>query len=321
MNDRLQANQALEVGKALLSPNGQTMFDFQGDGNLVLTVMRAGARVARWSSRTNGKNASRCILQGDGNLVIYGKDDKALWASNTAVHVGGDLARLVVQDDENVVLTRQNQTAWSTNTWMSAPIHVGFDASRYGFRFANTFDSVPYKVGTVTLHSSGACGGMSYASLDYFHANRAAPATPAQPPTNEALAEYIFRRQQDSLLGSWHGSKFVALIMNPDDHALWYWSTHDEWTALQHALASGPIPLGLIKRYLDFADAHQVIATGCQTGSRERRIFIHDPNHPEREHELLQLAGNLHWLHTAGGGEADWRGLFVETGYTAVAPP
>src|SRR5207248_1504810 len=73
-----------------------------------------------------------------------------------------------------------------------------FDVTRYGFGFVNSFDKpffLSTKLGKLSLgQNAGLCGGMTFASLDYFAKSRAAPDALSDP-----LFDYLCERQTDSL--------------------------------------------------------------------------------------------------------------------------
>jgi len=101
-NDRLMANQQLNVNDRLLSPNGKFTLIMQGDGNLVL--YSADANKAIWASNTwnTPTRVTHAIMQTDGNFVCYDDAGKAYWASNTwGFHPG---AFVVLQGDGNLVI-------------------------------------------------------------------------------------------------------------------------------------------------------------------------------------------------------------------------
>ena len=102
---------ALLPGDAVFSDDGNFMFLFQDDGNLVLY----GPGGPLWASGTDGTTFPGFVLmQLDGNLVIYNDDGNPIWASNT---VGNDGAFLCVQNDGNVVIYNAGGSAlWATGT-------------------------------------------------------------------------------------------------------------------------------------------------------------------------------------------------------------
>ncbi len=103
----------LPAGTSILSPNGNYIFDMQGDCNLVLYVKSGSTWVwANWASGTSGTNATLAAFQADGNLVVYSPSG-ALWASGTQNHC----ATLAVQNDGNVVISDvEGNVLWNTGT-------------------------------------------------------------------------------------------------------------------------------------------------------------------------------------------------------------
>lgn len=313
---------ALQPGEEIVSESGGVKLAYQGDGNLVLYVRRSGVMptsdpnagwVPRWASNTAGQPAGTCVMQGDGNLVVYTPDGRPIWASNTWGHPGAFLA---VQDDENVVIYDGSGAIWSTNTWIGGLVHSGFQAATNGFHFINDFPDGYWQFGFLRFSTAGLCGGMSFSALDYYFAGMPTPATASTPSAvNDALGQYINARQQQSVesnLGGW-----AVQILNPDDHALNYWATHDEWNKVKAAIDAGmPIPIGL-GVYLNGGASHQVVALGYREGAQERWLHTYDPNFPGAEGYVHLAPGQLHWSDELGG---DWRGYFVE-GYTPATPP
>jgi predicted heme/steroid binding protein len=111
----MQPGEVLRPGNSIRSPNGNYLWIFQGDGNLVLYKTFATAPNAPlWASDTHGKPAWVCIMQGDGNLVIYDIDGNPLWSSGTHGNPG---SRFVMQDDGNGVIYRPDDAPlWATRT-------------------------------------------------------------------------------------------------------------------------------------------------------------------------------------------------------------
>lgn len=272
-----------------------------------------GDWVARWASNTWGQPAGTCVMQGDGNLVIYTPDGTPIWASNTWGHNG---AYLVVQDDENVVIYDDSGAIWSTNTWVGGPVRCGFSAASMGFQFVNNFPDGYWEFGFLRFATAGLCGGMSFSALDYYFAGMPIPSQTSVPSAvNDALGQYINARQEESVLTNFGG--WAVQILNTDDHALNYWSTHDEWNKLKAAIDSGvPVPLG-VGIYLNGGASHQVVGVGYREAAQERWILTYDPNNPRSESYLHLAPGALHWSDELGG---DWRGFFVSA-YQARNPP
>lgn len=109
----MQSAEGLMADEFLTSSNGEYVFAYQSDGNLVLYKNQTPI----WASNTGGQPAGLAVLQSDGNLVVYGERDRVAWASNTGGSFGSTLH---VQDDGNVVIYGANGggPVWATNTAM-----------------------------------------------------------------------------------------------------------------------------------------------------------------------------------------------------------
>jgi hypothetical protein len=95
--DDIVAGETMLPGQLIGSANGQYVFGYQVDGNLVLS----GPGGPVWNSQTSGTRPGVCIMQRDGNLVVYEPGATPVWASATDGNPG---SRLVVQDDGNLVI-------------------------------------------------------------------------------------------------------------------------------------------------------------------------------------------------------------------------
>jgi hypothetical protein len=260
-------------------------------------------------------------MQEDGNLVLYTGNHKPVWSSKTDRHPN---AHLVVQDDENVVIYQGDRPIWSTGTWIWASVKSPFDPAKHGFHFINDFPDGHWNFGTLRFSTRGLCGGMAFTALDYYFAKMATPAKGDPPPSadHDVLGKYINARQQESVetnLGHW-----APMILNPDDHALSYWSTHDEWTKLKNSINAGrPVPIGL-GVYLNGTSSHQVVATGYQEGAKERWIWTYDPDDRNQQAYVHLPPGALHWrdeLKAIDPKWPDWRGFFVSEYHPKKPPP
>ena len=107
--NKLMPGKKLNRKDSLTSDNGEYLFIFQDDGNLVLYK---GSDVL-WSTNTQDSNVKECVMQEDGNFVLYDySSNKAAWNSGTC---GKNGAYLMVRDDGKVVIYHTSPV-WDTGT-------------------------------------------------------------------------------------------------------------------------------------------------------------------------------------------------------------
>jgi hypothetical protein len=119
INTSLDSGGTLNSGGNLLSPDSQTSFAVQKDGNLVLySNFQPG-----WSTGRVGGSGNRLLMQSDGNLVLYDQSMHPLWSTQTNGNPG---AHLVLQTDGNMVLySSSNSPLWATYT-LHNPNHLSY---------------------------------------------------------------------------------------------------------------------------------------------------------------------------------------------------
>jgi hypothetical protein len=321
MTDKLNPNEDLTAIGSITSLNGQSILVMQGDGNLVLN--RSNGRT-RWATGTDGNTVSQAIMQGDGNFVMYGPGGAYIWDTATDGHPG---AYLVVQDDGNVVIYDPNGTPlWATNTNIIRQVVSGFLPSMSGFHFSNSaFPHVPdIKIDILGQQiaigdaANGLCGGMVFATRDFFEAGNPIPPDTTNPSSGP-LFDYLVGRLFDSFnlalppappptppipftfitptppFGP--GPVTYMHLMHPalPDHETvassvgfaWHgraWvMINDEWPKIKADIDSGhlsPIALVLIKSLDPFqmGDNHQVLAYGYDLDGTDLTIRLYDPN-------------------------------------------
>jgi hypothetical protein len=216
---------------------------------------------------------------------------------------------------------------------MASVIVPGFLASTHGFPFPNSYPAnspvieFPTPWGPVPIGDAqyGLCGGMVYASLDFYLFSISRPMEPTKP-----VFKYFCRR----LLESWNfpfgvlkyfdwqcrpsASKFVSSVrVLPGVSSL---MILEEWPRIRAELDRGmPVPLGLVKPYSfnpkDLNKNHQVLAYGYSfdeaTSAVELRVY--DPNFPNDDTTTLRFDLNepdssRHVTHSCEGPTV--RGIF-----------
>lgn len=172
----------------------------------------------------------------------------------------------------------------------------------YAFRFPNAFINtvwrgrIPPRIGRqYEISTAGRCGGMAFASLDFFHLKTPVPTLNSDdffpstvPPDGHPLADYIYTRQLHSMLTKigglrdglryvrWSGSPTAALVTK---------SSVEEHKVIESIDRGQPVVLGLIKATNRSLRAqgrnHQVVCYGYRIGSSGRlELAIYDPNEP-----------------------------------------
>jgi hypothetical protein len=197
-----------------------------------------------------------------------------------------------------------------------------FTASQHGFAFENAFVNHLINVPAlgIDVTTLGRCGGMAYASLDYWNNRLGIPESSSLPADGSLVGDYIYWRLVDSLVTN--GFKFFHFMRTPDHPTLINGigvaraTREEEFLRLKQFIdMSRPCPLGLT-RARDIGamgNDHQVVATGYEDGDPYSRVFIYDNNHPGAEHVLsFKTAydpGEREVTHSDG---SVWRGFFVE---------
>jgi hypothetical protein len=211
-----------------------------------------------------------------------------------------------------------------------------YEIERYGFHFENDFvNNIKLKLFgfiPIPVVTHGRCGGMAFASLDYFHAGFPAPVHVGRedfpeaaevPPDSSLLARYIFTRLMDSF--ALNAFRFLVLTQRGDGYVAD--KTRQQVPLLISALRNGPVPLGLImgQYFWNLADNHQVVAYGADydEASGALVIQIYDNNYPDIPVTLTYEPSSRTYRSSRpreDGSAVRYRGWFVES-YQRVAPP
>jgi len=170
----------------------------------------------------------------------------------------------------------------------------------HGFAFTNhwpdehiTSITLPDPFGDILIGNAAwaLCGGMSFASRDYFEAHMWAP-TPSTNPTGEGdpLFDYIVQRLGQSLnVGD--AADFVKyadpVYPDTDDPTLgdgrnWVMA-HVAFPAIRDVIDSGnPCPIGVVIGHLPNVTGigHQVCVYAYQLSGQNLVLWVYDPNSP-----------------------------------------
>ena len=209
---------------------------------------------------------------------------------------------------------------------------TGFDPEVHGFAFTNDFRNDFIR--EVDARTSGLCGGMVYAALDYYKAGMPITRQTYRPAVQTRLHDYIYDRQVNSLVDN--GDKWAELHTN-----LFGWRNSEFFNWGLQGFGGGrleelrakidrgePVPLGLWHYGGEPGGDHQVLAIGYDTGRyrgdlgryrEELRIFVYDPNYPG-ETKVLQPDLEREGYRYADGNKM-WLTYFVDYKYRPRRPP
>lgn len=206
-----------------------------------------------------------------------------------------------------------------------------FHPDKNGFNFGNSFknDFIP----AFDVHTSGLCGGMSYAALDYFFSDIPVPIQPFAPANGTPLYNYLYDRQVASL--ERNADKWAELYLNPfgsRNTEFFHWGVSakpgERIDELKSFIDRGkPAVLGMYG--IEGTGDHQVIAIGYDMGRykgdlgahmEDFKIFIADPNFPGKTRTLVpDIKGEF--FHYQEGGDKKYRTYFVDKKYSVSKPP
>ncbi|MEO7104659.1 MAG: hypothetical protein ABI311_14760 [Gemmatimonadaceae bacterium] len=204
-----------------------------------------------------------------------------------------------------------------------------FEPKIHGFKFGNDFKN-SFIGPPLNFTTSGLCGGMTYAVLDYYLGNNSVPAQQWRPANNTALQQYLYSRQVASLVSNM--DKWAETTVNPFGSRsveFFNWGLTGRLQELRSFIDRGiPVPLGL-KGFALSAGDHQVLAIGYDLGryngdlsdyKTDVRIYIFDPNFPNSVQTLRPLPDDATYSYIEHP-EKVWRTYFVDGKYSASVSP
>lgn len=223
-----------------------------------------------------------------------------------------------------------------------------YQPARYAFRFPNNFINtifhgrIPPLIGRPTkLVTHGRCGGMVFASLDFYHSGLPLPAqftATVPPPDGHPLADYIYARQKHSMLTTLRG------LYDGIRYMRWSGASTQTISAktlreAQRVIASldrgQPVVLGLIESTSWKLTAqgvnHQVVCYGYRRTTEGTEFLVYDPNQPfdDTSSKAQELVLRSAPAFARAGFPYEvvrphrtdrWRGFFV-VGYQPTTPP
>jgi Predicted solute binding protein len=227
-------------------------------------------------------------------------------------------------------------TSTATGTTNAGPVlgptarMTSFKPSVSGFRFINNFTNVLFG-SPLNATSSGLCGGMTYAALDYYYSGKQIPDQDYRPANGTTLQQYLYGRQSTSLVVN--ADRWIDLQLNPfGARTLEFFNDgiSGQLTLLRSFIDRNvPVPLGLKGSEPPFSQSHQVLAIGYDVGryqgslgayKEDVKIYVMDPNFPNTIKTLVPDESLLEY-HYSERPDERWRTYFVDGKYTPVNPP
>jgi hypothetical protein len=221
----------------------------------------------------------------------------------------------------------------------------GFRPSTAGFKFANSFPSLPYSLNINGVNvaigdaANGMCGGMAYTVRDYFDAGMPPPPN-TTPPAGGPLFNHLSTRLFDSFNLPGGPIRYLQLMdPNLPDHETdfskifgfprgraWVMIV-EEWPKIKNEIDNGrlaPLALIRIKSALatDMGQNHQVLAYAYALKGSDLKIYVYDPNYPKNDKVAISLniSDPYHTTSvTYSTGEPMW--AYFLTGYGYRQPP
>ncbi len=212
-----------------------------------------------------------------------------------------------------------------------AQARASFRPSRHGFAFPNSWPSAPAisirtPAGRIGIGNAarGLCGGMVFAALDYWRADRVPPAD--QPAPGAPLYRFIVRR----LLQSWRlpaGVMHYYLGMLATDGELAGRTISRQWPRVKALLDRGqPATLGVVTvasaNPLLLGHNHQVLAYSYHQADTGVTLLVYDPNSGPDDGVTVRFSTALPAGAFTHNIAVSWpvRGFFL-TRYTPAQPP
>ena len=200
----------------------------------------------------------------------------------------------------------------------------------HGFRFVNDFKN-SFIGPPISMQTSGLCGGMSYAVLDYYFAGQPIPSQDYRPANGTTLQQYFYGRQVTSLTQNL--DKWAETSVNPFGSRtleFFNWGINERLKELGSFIDRGvPVPLGLKGTGAGLDHDHQVLAIGYDMGrykgdlgayKEDVKIYLLDPNHPTQTVTLVPDPATLEY-HELEYPTNHWRTYFVDGKYQRMTPP
>jgi len=197
-----------------------------------------------------------------------------------------------------------------------------FTLPLHGFKFDNNFVNHVVSVPAlrIDLTTGGRCGGMAFASLDYWYNRLAVPDADDLPKDGSLVGDYIYWRLIDSIFAN--AFKFFHFMRTPD-HPTWIngmgvarATREEEYPKIKASIDAGrPCAIGLSRArdVFSLGRDHQVVAIGYEDGTPYSKVFLYDNNHWKVEQTLtFKSAYDPSECEVNHSNGSVWRSFFLE---------
>jgi hypothetical protein len=198
-----------------------------------------------------------------------------------------------------------------------------FSPTTHGFGFPNHFPSVPAwtiripAIGEVGLGNAanGLCGGMVFATRDFFEFGMRPPPGTDIPERGSQLFHYIVERLLASFDLPLGPARYYEMMGMADE--LIAQSSRAQWSEIKRTIDAGKLaPLGLIRVHSqalkDLGLNHQVLAYAYElVGAAGLKLHLYDPNHPGVAVEMGCNLSSLDPLELSYSTDEATRGFFL----------
>ncbi len=239
-----------------------------------------------------------------------------------------------VKDFMYTAATNTTTTTAPASTPSAPAVMTKFNPGVHGFKFINQFSNI--FISGIDWFTSGLCGGMSYAALDYYKTGKKIPQQNYMPAEGMPLQSYLYDRQVNSIVANvdrW--AEFgTTNLFGARSREFFNWGLQNGSGQLGRLMSyidrGEPVVLGLSSCGDGCAGDHQVIAIGYQLGrykgdlgyyADDLTIFVCDPNIPGKTVKLRPNFSMGHFYYPEESSNYRWRTYFVDTKYSPKTPP
>jgi hypothetical protein len=258
-----------------------------------------------------------------------GGGEQQLWCSLARILRAGRRVQTTTFTDETRAVdptSAKNSIAGTLGSWDRRPMPMtNFDPVKHGLHFSN--NNITWSFAGIS--GKAMCGGMAYASLDFYYNGLAVPMVGAPPAENTPLHGYLYHRQINA-----HGFAAPELVSksfftnSTGGQFSWGMKLADDFGRVKRWIDAGkPVPVVLMARDNPVSDAsHWVVVIGYETayngnygGECCAKLYLYDNNYPDEVCELHPNVGAEIYDHSRDAKK--FRTYFPDNNFQTQVPP